>query len=463
MISYVIETLVFQIGFLLLYEMVFKGSTYFQWNRMYLLVAIVFSLGLPLLQVGNLGEIIQIGPTTSDWLPTVQTLEGVVLSGTSELGMAQKWIQWLWLTGIAVSVILFAYRLIRIWNLVNTGHRVLHKEFTLVWISNSYEAFSFFTYVVIGENHDNKTREIILSHEKAHVSRKHTLDLLLIELVKIVFWFNPLIWLVEKHLKELHEFQADATAAQESKQDYCLGLVEQVFQNKAIPLTHSFFKKSQIKKRIVMIQKRPTKRISLINFILIIPLCIGILLYTSCESDSQNPNPELKSEGSTSVDRSVKTLSEIREDLNKAAISEESKEKIAEVLDDIEKNGKVMETRSSDVNRVPFSSIDEVPTFPGCEESTDKRACFNDRIITHIKKNFNYPEEAIENGIEGKVSIMFLVDKAGKVTNIMTNGPHPILEEEARRIMERLPDMKPGKQNQQFVEVPYSIPITFQL
>ena len=117
---------------------------------------------------------------------------------------------------------------------------------------------------------------------------------------------------------------------------------------------------------------------------------------------------------------------------------------------------------------VPFSVIEDVPIFPGCEKEKGKgaaamRACFNSKIQRHIGKNFRYPEIAQEMGVQGRVSVMFVIQKDGSIGNIRMRGPDKNLEKEAARIIGKLPKMTPGKQRGRAVRVPFSIPINFKL
>ncbi len=112
---------------------------------------------------------------------------------------------------------------------------------------------------------------------------------------------------------------------------------------------------------------------------------------------------------------------------------------------------------------VNWVTIQEVPIFPGCENATDKRACFGKMMQQHIKKVFRYPELEQEMGIQGKVSVMFDINKDGSIGNIRKRGPNGNLEDEAARIIGKLPKMTPGKQRDQNVKVSFSIPITFKL
>ena len=114
---------------------------------------------------------------------------------------------------------------------------------------------------------------------------------------------------------------------------------------------------------------------------------------------------------------------------------------------------------------VPFAVIEDVPIFPGCESvaKSQRRTCFQDKINQHIRRNFRYPVIAQEMGIQGRVYVNFIIAKDGSITNIRMRGPDKNLENEAQRIISRLPQMTPGKQRGRAVRVPFSIPITFRL
>ncbi len=114
---------------------------------------------------------------------------------------------------------------------------------------------------------------------------------------------------------------------------------------------------------------------------------------------------------------------------------------------------------------VPFAVIEDVPIFPGCEKEpkNKRRDCFQEKIIEHIKKHFTYPDIAKDMGIQGRVNVMFTIDKDGSISNIRKRGPDANLEKEAERIISKLPKMTPGKQRGKPVRVPFSVPITFKL
>ena len=164
-----------------------------------------------------------------------------------------------------------------------------------------------------------------------------------------------------------------------------------------------------------MLAKEKSKKVYQLKYVLLLPIVLGMLVYTSCE------------------------LNEPANTIN---------------------GGNALMYEGKDI---PFASIDEAPIFPGCENAADKKECFRDKIQNHIRKHFNYPQEAQAKGIEGRVNIIFTIAKDGQITNIRKRGPHPLLENEAVRILERLPKMQPGKHKGETVKVPFSIPITFKL
>ena len=112
---------------------------------------------------------------------------------------------------------------------------------------------------------------------------------------------------------------------------------------------------------------------------------------------------------------------------------------------------------------VNWITIEEVPIFPGCENEKDKRACFNQMMEKHIRKHFRYPELAQEMDLQGRVSTQFIIQKDGTIGTIRKRGPHQLLEDEAERILMKLPKMLPGKQRGIPVKVPFAQPITFKL
>jgi len=115
-------------------------------------------------------------------------------------------------------------------------------------------------------------------------------------------------------------------------------------------------------------------------------------------------------------------------------------------------------------SEVPFAVIENVPTFPGCEKGDNnaKRKCMSDKIQEFVNKNFN-TDLASDLGLSGRqrITVLFKIDKTGSITGVQARAPHPGLEKEASRVINKLPKMLPGKQRGKAVTVPYSLPIVF--
>ena len=123
----------------------------------------------------------------------------------------------------------------------------------------------------------------------------------------------------------------------------------------------------------------------------------------------------------------------------------------------------IVEEVEEDVE-VPFAVIENIPIFPGCEglSQAKAKACFQQKMNDHIRTHFKYPQNALDLGLQGRVSVMFVIDKDGNITGIRSRGPEKILETEAERIVGLLPKMKPGMQRGSPVKVTYAVPIFFK-
>ena len=155
----------------------------------------------------------------------------------------------------------------------------------------------------------------------------------------------------------------------------------------------------------------------------------------------------------------IRQVVEDEEEVEETVIKSTETDQEEEIIEEVE----VME-EEVDVD-VPFTIIEDVPLFPGCEnvKKSERRNCFQEKIQRHISKNFRYPEIAQEMGIQGRVYVQFVIAKDGSITSIRTRGPDKNLEKEAARIIGKLPTMTPGKQRGRAVRVPFSIPINFRL
>jgi len=617
MIQYILEILAFQLLFLVVYDLFLKRETFFQWNRFYLISTFILATILPWIKIEAFKTTVSqefVGYPVFFW-----ELDGIAVTSAAA---ETSWLASLptayivFGIGALLSALWFGYKLFQIYWLKEKGTIHYYKDFTKVVVKKSELAFSFFKNIFLGEQIKKENEANIVAHELVHIKQWHSLDLLFFELMRIAFWFNPLVYVYQNRVSELHEFIADSVVAKTNKREQYQLLLAEAFQTQNISFVNQFFKKSLIKKRIIMLSKTKSKKIYQFKYLLLVPLVLGMLVYSSCEQELPSDNQEV-SVGSSSDDAALiaKVNKKIDDGINKYGsltkyyfkenntrefLSNEivlSKEdffthqilfkkftieitkndldfrqklishlkspssktyqsyverskafrvldenlkhslnqkdfsvrlttkddknlgagefikvsnvkdltgdeirKVNQALESIKGSGRFVSLSDNDYSflitnalysiddeveiisveevqeplniktgepiynsSVPFAVVDEVPIFPGCESASDKVACFTEKVNEHIRKHFNYPLEAQEAGIQGRVSTVFTITEDGTIQNIRMRGSDAILEAEVKRIIERLPKMQPGKQDGQAVAVPFSIPITFKL
>lgn len=137
-------------------------------------------------------------------------------------------------------------------------------------------------------------------------------------------------------------------------------------------------------------------------------------------------------------------------------------------LEDIVEPEEIIEAKpTEEVATVPFTLIEDVPLYPGCEQLKDNEArktCMSEKITAYVNKNFD-KDLGSELGLSGlnRINILFQINTEGNIVNIQARAPHPKLEEEAINLIKALPKMEPGKQRGKPVNVNYALPIIFQV
>ncbi len=288
MLQYIIQAIAYQLLFLVVYDVFLKKETFFNWNRFYLLLTAVLSLILPFIKIEGFKNVVPQQFVFS--FPNINLKPDMVVLDEITIGVKASKPFWtfenIFLIGAAVAGVFFIVKLFHVINLIRNNPKQKTHNVLLVALLNSAAAFSFFNYIFLGERIQGEEKKSIISHELVHVREKHTLDLLLFEVLRIVFWFNPLIYMYQNRIADLHEFIADSKAAKTNKKAYYQNLLSQVFETKQMSFINPFFKQSLIKKRIIMLQKSKSKQIQLLKYALLIPMVIGMLMYSSCSDEA---------------------------------------------------------------------------------------------------------------------------------------------------------------------------------
>ena len=478
MLGYIFQVISFQLLFLLVYELLLKKETFFTWNRWYLLLTALISLLLPFLRIEELAVLVPeetVSGITNVWLPEVfigqepQTLQQLPAVNLSEQGTSINWWLAAYALGVLGSLILLFRKYRDLSRLFKFQTITSEKSLRIIEVPQSCIACTFFNTVFLGDQLSEAEKRQILSHELVHVKQKHSLDLLFFEVLKIIFWFNPLVFIYQSRITILHEFIADAAVVETTgKRNYYEQLLNSAFNTTNISFTNQFFNHSLIKKRIVMLQKSKSKTIAKIKYLTLVPLMLVMLTIVSCTQEDARP---LAGEESMSeqLDKLLLTIEESEE------ISPEDRKKILELtMAASKKSGDPSGANYLPFNKtiekgadVPFAVIDQVPIFPGCENlgsNEEQKKCMSEKISEYVNKNFN-TGLGNELGLTGinRIIVQFKIDKTGNVVEARARAPHPALEEEAIRVINSIPEMQPGKQRGEEVGVMYSLPIVFQV
>ncbi|WGK66208.1 M56 family metallopeptidase [Croceiramulus getboli] len=461
---YLVEIILFQSVFLSIYGLFLRKETHFTANRVYLLLTPVLALVLPLIKIPQLQTALP--PTLTQWvyeLPTVfigesqEVVQESLAPVTIEAGSSFPWL-YLYLLGALVGLGILAFKWRKL-NQFKAGKSLsIDDHITLIELPESTEAFTFLNTIFLGSAIDPLSRKQILIHEKVHVKHKHSWDLLYFELLRIVFWFNPLVYLYQGELRALHEYIADAQAAKQTEpKSYYQGLLSQVFGTQQLSFINTFYHYSLIKKRILMLSKPQSRKQSLLKYLLLIPILAGMLFYVSCTSQDLNTEQG-------SVDQKIAELQLAIEE--QGELTAEQRSRLSQTIGGSGDNTFIHEEQRKELEEIPFAVIDEIPVYPGCEGLDNQAAkkCMSQKISSLVGTNFD-TSVGKDRDMKGtnRVYVRFKIDKNGQVTDIQSRAEYPELEQEAERVIKMIPAMKPGKQKGKTVSVLYSLPIIFKI
>ena len=277
-------------------------------------------------------------------------------------------------------------------------------------------SFSWGRTIVMSRK-DAETNPAILLHEKAHVQKRHTLDILLFTAVTLVHWFNPLVWITLSELKLLHEYEADDAVLHHGidATQYQLLLVRKAVGAKRFSLANGF-QHAKLKNRIDMMLQAPSSGWKRLSWLALLPFLAGTMFLC---------NPVRAKV--VSVDQPETVLSET----------------VPAALPDTTKG-------------LPYSLVEVKPTFNGGEAG----AAFS----KWVNENLQYPQAAKDAGAQGRILLQFTVYPDGSVRDAQVlRGVNPDLDAEALRVVSASPDWTPGYVNGKPVMVTYNFPVIFKL
>ncbi len=293
-LTYLIESSVYLLFFLVVYRFTISKLTHFTWMRGYLLSSLVLSTVLPFVKIPThwaksiIGLSVdnvpfQINVLNPYLTNTSKTAESVQIAPSSNpLIFILAGLSIIYILGAIYKTVLLFGNINKILNLIEKNGKKKEGSYVLVATDIELPAFSFFNFIFINKDFKNLTNDDILrikNHEIIHAKQWHTLDIMFVEFISVIFWFNPLIRYTKTKLQEIHEFIADEeTAGQgEMKKNYAQLLFNLATEKKSFNLMTGFSSK-QINNRILMVTKERSIRLSKLLFILILPVALILLL-----------------------------------------------------------------------------------------------------------------------------------------------------------------------------------------
>ena len=445
MIAYIFHSTIVWTVLLILYLSIFRRLTFFGINRLYLILALLSGLVIPLIKLP-----VNQNPVYSFIMEPIVFLEAgnTILNDISysNIGPGLIW------TSIAViyaivfilAIIRFAAGLNNIYQLYTENEVQKEKDHVRIIVANDLAPFSFLNFFFISRKlWFSSYYDTIKAHELVHIRQKHSWDRLFAEIMKIIFWFNPVIYLYRNAISANHEFLADEMASGDRKKAYSNLLVQTAgLRSDKLPVNSFIY--SPVKNRIKMIYKNRSKPFYRAIYLFALPLVIILAMMVATTKSSGQFN--LFSEANAVV--------------------------LTDTLPPPPPPPPIPPPPPpSTADNEIFSVAEQMPRFPGCENLPsieEKEKCSQQKLMEYIFNNLKYPKEAKENITEGRVVIRFVVMADGRISDVeILRDIGSGCGEAARQVIESMNDLPerwmPGKQGGRTINTYFTLPVIFKL
>ena len=401
------------------YKLFCQRDTFFHWRRIALLCFLGISFCYPLLNIQHWVKEQPAIYELANYYATIMVMDGITASSrttTTGLPDLMTITQYLYFVGVAILALRFFIQLASIFRLRWMGKVTVLNGQRIISLPCEVNPFSFFGWIFI---HlpllDEESQDEILTHELTHAQQGHSVDVILTEIINIVCWFNPFMWLLKAEIRLNLEYLADNKVIENTNdrkqyQYHLLGLAHTKRQTGL----YNNFNVSHLKRRIIMMNKKRTRTAGRIKYALFAPLAAALLLVSNIEAVARTVEKVIKEQPAPVV-----------------TIPQDNPQQEAAV-----------------------QTCEVLPKFPGGLSECMK----------FLGKNIKYPDEAIAKKIEGRVILQMIIEKDGSVSNVkVARGVHPLLDKEAVRVIESMPKWTPGKHKGKTVRVQYTIPVVFNI
>ena len=485
LINYLIESSLILIFGYLFYLLILANKSSYQTRRMTLLFIAMISGVIPLIElnainmtswgIGQSAELMILLPTLTI-NPVIQPEDASFYFHWMNI------ILWCYLLGVAVMSLRLLSKFFLLALIFKSGKSKNGKDgIKIIYTEKNIGIFSFFNWLIINANAQINDHEMqhIISHEKAHIRQGHSYDIILMELLMVLLWFNPCVWLLKKSIVENHEFIADLIAIRScNKSEYgrILGKIALSSVDHKLNMG-SYFSKVLTLRRIQKIKEKAPP-IIYSNLLAFTAMFTVLIVVFGCNNDLID---EVKDASEmTNIPNSVKAkLSEFQNQYpgidffyqevpfdfetgkspvtwNKNLVRFNHPLKNQNVL------GLIMVREEHFLKLAEMSKTDNGDYTLVEQQPVPQQGLGT--FYEYISSQLVYPAEARVKGIEGRVFIEFVVDRDGQLTNVKCiKGIGHGCDQSAVDIIQSSTAWTPGRINGEKVKVKMILPITFKL
>ena len=461
--------------FYLFYRLVLAKETFHRVNRVVLLMTAVVSFVLPLCVI-TLHQTVVI-----DAAPTVDVgdVQAVVADEPAATPFWQLALPTLFIIGVVVTLCHTLISVARVWQLIRHSEQHRQADGTVICVTDrQVSPFSWFHYIVLSRQDYVQQDAAVLAHERGHIRLRHSWDVLLVDILTALQWFNPAMWLLRQDLRAIHEYEADGAVLSQgfNARQYQYLLITKAASIGGYSIANGI-SHSTLKNRITMMLHKENKRSHLVKLLALVPI-VGAALALNAETVTDyrydEPQKKIIKKGKKNatikvgpvneivvVEQAVTPQSQTADTPDGTKDDEHMNTKPVEMPNGT-KDGEHMNTKPVEMPNAmkvkqgekPFDVVEQMPAFPGGAAA----------LMVYLTENIRYPEKAHKNNIQGRVIVTFTVEKDGSISEAHTvKSVDPLLDAEAIRVINTMPNWIPGRQNGEPVRVKYTVPITFRL
>ena len=468
-----------------LYRILLRRETFHCLNRAVLLAILVVSPLLPLVPL-HTDE-----PTAMDAVLTrieeplmslssdANNADATFVAQESEGATSGLWLRYgayIYIIGIAVALATYLFRMLSLVRVIRRSRRIAHPmvpdRVHLMLDMRITQPSSWMHWIFIGPIDLKQNAEAVLRHELAHVRLKHSWDVVLCDLTCRLLWCLPFAWMLRQDLVDVHEFQADEAVLRGgvTLDEYEHLLVRKAVQTQVLPIMNTL-RRGALKKRFAMMHSGPSSRWSRLKLLYLVP-ALAACLWVSAQAEEYNTylNGKLVTqEEIVAIDPSTIERVDV--------IHSQKKVFVEAATEPVDTGGVMPGVKPEDAY---FDMVEQMPQFPGGD------AAFNQYMAQHVR----YPKVATENGVEGTVTVQFIVEADGRITHVQavdspsdeadakvyaygTSDKQPseaeddegrrALREAAEELFRGMPPFEPGRQSGKPVRVQMTKKVSYAL